>query len=55
MREGKQIRRFHWVCYRQNAGLRSLKSKEDDEIVPAATIWCSFAFIPKLISRQDFL
>lgn len=54
MSEGKQTCRFCWVCYRQKAGLRSLKSKEDYEVVPAATIWRSFAFIPQINEQAEF-
>lgn len=42
------------MCYRQSAGLKSLKSKEDSQVVPAATIWCSFAFIPQICEQAGF-
>lgn len=45
---------FCWVCFRQRARLRSLKSREDSQIVPAATIWCSFAFIPQISEQAGF-
>lgn len=54
MREGKQTCRFCWVCYRQNAGFRSLKSKDDYQVVPAATIWRLFAFIPQINEQAGF-
>lgn len=37
-----------------SAGLRSLKSKQDSQVGPAATIWCSFAFIPQISEQAGF-
>lgn len=42
------------LCYRQRADLRSPKSKENSLLVPAATIWCSFAFIPQISEQAGF-